>query len=130
MGVPSGNTLSVLNGANVPRRVRLYGVASPMNGQGFFAASQESLSNLANQKYVNVYRVGTDPDGTMVAHVYLRGSNIYLNDRQIRDGMAWNLADDGMASDLASTEENAQVQHSGLWADENPVAPWLFADAN
>ena len=127
-GVPSGNTLSVLNAGNLPQRVRMFGVAPPMQNQAFFSVSQEHLADLANQKYVNVYQVGTDPDGTMVAQVFLRDSSTYLNDRQIRDGMAWNLADDGFAPDLASAEEDAQSRRAGLWADDSPTAPWIYAD--
>jgi micrococcal nuclease len=127
-GVPSGNTLSVLNAGNLPQRVRMFGVASPMPNQAFFSVSQEHLADLANQKYVNVYQVGTDPDGTMVAQVFLRDSSAYLNYRQIRDGMAWNLADDGFAPDLASAEEDAQARRAGLWADDDPTAPWIYAD--
>jgi micrococcal nuclease len=126
-GVPNGSTLTVLNRANVPQRVRLFGAASPLQNQAFFSASQEHLAGLADQQFVNVYEVGTDPDGTMVAQVFLRDSTIYLNDRQIRDGMAWNFADDGFAPDLASAEEDAQARRAGLWADEYPTAPWLYA---
>src|SRR5580704_824941 len=35
--VPNGNTLSVLDAGNVPRRVRLAGVAAPVAGQPFFS---------------------------------------------------------------------------------------------
>jgi micrococcal nuclease len=123
--VLSGNTLSV---AGVAQPVRLFGVAPPMANQAFFSTSQEHLADLADQKYVNVYQRGTDPDGTMVAQVFLRDSNTYLNDRQVRDGMAWNLADDGFAPDLASAEEDAQARRAGLWADDYPTAPWIYAD--
>jgi endonuclease YncB( thermonuclease family) len=124
VAVPSGDTLLVANAAGVTQRVRLAGVAAPVAGQPFFSESQESLEALANGQYVSVYQVGADDD-TMVAQVFLRGSNTYLNDAQIRDGMAWNLADDGDAPDLASAEEDAQTRRAGLWADDDPIAPWI-----
>jgi serine/threonine protein kinase/endonuclease YncB( thermonuclease family) len=128
VGVPSGNTLSVTNAAGVVQGVRLAGVAAPVVGQPFFSESRDNLDDLANGKYVSVYQVGDD-DGTMVAQVFLRDSNTYLNDAQIRDGMAWNLADDGNAPDLASAEEDARTRRAGLWADDYPIAPWIHSPA-
>lgn len=125
VGVPSGNTLSVTNAGGVAQRVRLAGVASPLAGQAFFSESQEHLSELANQKHVRVFQTGVDPDGSIVAQVFLRDSGVYLNERQIRDGMAFNTVDDGAAPTLASAEEEAQGARAGLWSTDSPIAPWL-----
>jgi micrococcal nuclease len=122
--VPNGNTLSVMNAANVPRRVRLAGVAAPVAGQGFFSESQHHLAALALNKHVRVFSVGADADGTTVARVFLRDGT-YLNERQLRDGMAWNLADDGFDGGLGSAEQVAMAARAGLWTQNLPLAPWL-----
>jgi endonuclease YncB( thermonuclease family) len=123
--VPNGNTLSVLDAGNVPRRVRLAGVAAPVAGQPFFSESTAHLSGLALNHHVNTFNVGVDADGTPVAQVFLRASGVNLNERQVHDGMAWNLADDGYDSALGGAEQEAMAARAGLWSLDNPVAPWL-----
>jgi endonuclease YncB( thermonuclease family) len=114
VGVPSGNTLSVTNGTGGAQRVRLAGVGAPMLGQAMFSDSRDNLDALANGQHVRVFEVGTDFDGTMVAQVFL-DSGVYLNERQIHDGMAWNDAEDGYDLSLAGAEETAQTAGAGIW---------------
>jgi endonuclease YncB( thermonuclease family) len=128
VGVPSGNTLSVTNGAGLAQPVRLFGVAAPVPGQAFFSESQENLSSLANQKYVRVFQTGVDPSGAMVGQVFLSESGIDLSEKQLRDGMAWNFVDDGLSPNLVGAEEAAQTTRTGLWSEEYPVAPWIYAE--
>jgi micrococcal nuclease len=124
VSAPTGNTLSVLNGANIARPIRLAGVAAPLPGQPFFAESQQHLATLALNHHVRTFQVGVDRDGTVVAHVFLR-DGVNLNERQLRDGMAFNLADDGYELSLGNAEQQAIASNTGLWVQPNPVAPWF-----
>jgi len=128
VGVPSGNTLSVTNAAGVAQPVRLFGVAAPLPGQAFFSESKENLSEQALQRYVRVFQVGVDPNGVMVGQVFLQDTGTDLSEKQIRDGMAWNLVDDGFSPNLVNAEESAQTARAGLWSDDYPIAPWIFAE--
>ena len=122
VGVPSGNTLSVTNAAGVPQSVRLAGVGAPFAGQALFQESRDNLGTLANQQYVRVFQTGFDLDGSIVAQVFLRDSGLYLNERQIHDGMAWNSVDDGYDPSLAAAEEAAQMRGGGLWTGDYQFA--------
>jgi endonuclease YncB( thermonuclease family) len=120
----SGNTLSVLNAGNIARPVRLAGVAAPLSGQPFSGESQQHLAALAVNHHVRTFQVGVDGDGTVVAQVFLR-DGVNLNERQIHDGMAFNLADDGYDLALGKAEQEAMAGNTGLWVQPHPVAPWF-----
>jgi micrococcal nuclease len=124
VSAPTGNTLSVLNAANIARPVRLAGVAAPLPGQPFFAESQQHLAALAVNHHVRTFQVGVDHDGTVVAHVFLH-DGVNLNERQIHDGLAFNLADDGYDLALGNAEQQAIASNTGLWVQPAPVAPWF-----
>jgi micrococcal nuclease len=112
--VPSGNSLTV---SGIPGTVRLAGVGAPIAGQALFSESRDSLDGLANGQTVRVFNVGTDFNGATVAQVFFE-NGAYLNEQQIRSGMAWNAADDGFDPSLASAEEVAQASGSGLWGGD------------
>jgi endonuclease YncB( thermonuclease family) len=106
--------------------VRLAGVASPMVGQPFAAQSQQHLASVAMGRHVRVFQTGVDPTGAIVGQVFLAGSGTNLNERQLRDGMAFNSVNDGFSPALAAAEEAALMAHAGLWNGKRPIAPWLM----
>jgi endonuclease YncB( thermonuclease family) len=106
--------------------VRLAGVASPAGGQAFFSESQQHLAAMALGKQVRVFRTGVDSTGAIVGQVFLAGSGANLNERQLRDGMAFHSVNNGLSPSLAAAEEAALMAHAGLWKGQHPVAPWLL----
>jgi len=112
-GVPSGNTLLV---SGIAGPVRLAGVGTPFDGQGF-ASSRDSLDGIANGQQVRVFPVGLDAGGGTVAQVFLTNGT-YVNEQQIRSGTAWYAADDWPDSSLGAAEEQAQMSGTGLWGGE------------
>jgi len=121
VGVPSGNALRVTTATGGTQRVRLAGVGAPVVGQALFSESQGNLEALANGQHVRVFPVGTDFDGAVVAQVFL-DSGLYLNERQIQSGMAWNAVDDGFDPSLAGAEEVAQSGGAGMWGGDYSAA--------
>jgi endonuclease YncB( thermonuclease family) len=105
--------------------VRLAGVAAPASGQAYSTQSQQHLASIAIGRHVRIFQTGVDPNGTIVGQVFLAGSGMNLNERQLRDGMAFNSVNDGFAPSLAAAEEAALMAHAGLWNGKRPVAPWL-----
>lgn len=106
--------------------VRLAGVASPTAGQAFAGQSQQHLASLAMGRHVRVFQTGVDPTGAIVGQVFLAGSGVNLNERQLRDGMAFNNVSDGFSPALAAAEESALMARAGLWNGKRPLAPWLL----
>jgi endonuclease YncB( thermonuclease family) len=117
VGVPSGNTLAVRNGAGIVRNVRLAGVGAPLPNQPSFSESRATLASLANGRHVRVFRVGQDFDGTIAAKVLL-DSGEYVNEKQVSTGFAWNAVDDGFDATLAAAEQTAQAVGRGLWGGD------------
>jgi endonuclease YncB( thermonuclease family) len=117
VGVPSGNSLDVKNGAGIVQRVRLAGVGAPQPSQPLFSESQTSLAGLANGRNVRVVHVGVDSDGAIAAQVFL-DSGEYLNEKQISNGFAWNAVDDGIDVTLSTAEQKAQDGGLGLWGQD------------
>jgi endonuclease YncB( thermonuclease family) len=112
-GVPSGNTLLV---SGIGQPVRLAGVGTPFDGQGF-ASSRDSLDGIANGQQVRVFSVGMDANGNTVAQVFLNDGT-YVNEQQIRSGTAWYSADDWPDMSLGVAEEQAQISGTGLWGGD------------
>ncbi len=106
--------------------VRLTGVASPVAGQTFFSEAQQHLAAMAIGKHVRVFQTGVDSTGAIVGQVFLAGSGVNLNERQLRDGMAFHSVNNGFSPSLAAAEEAALMAHAGLWKGQHPVAPWLL----
>jgi micrococcal nuclease len=55
-------------------------------------------------------------------------NNEYVNGWLIADGDAWHYTKYSKSAPLAAAEANARRQKLGLWAQANPVAPWLFRE--
>ena len=106
--------------------VRLAGVASPVAGQPFAAASQQHLAALSMGKPVRIFQTGVDPSGAIVGQVFVVGTGMNLNERQVRDGMAYNTVGDGYTPMLAAAEEAALMARAGMWNGKPPIAPWLL----
>jgi endonuclease YncB( thermonuclease family) len=106
--------------------VRLAGVASPMVGQPFATVSQQHLAALSMGKPVRVFQTGVDPTGAIVGQVFVVGTGTNLNERQLRDGMAYNTVGDGYTPMLAAAEEAALMARAGMWNGKPPIAPWLL----
>ena len=106
--------------------VRLAGVASPMVGQPFATASQQHLAVLSMGKPVRIFQTGVDPSGAIVGQVFVVGTGMNLNERQVRDGMAYNTVGDGFTPMLAAAEEAALMARAGMWNGKPPIAPWLL----
>jgi endonuclease YncB( thermonuclease family) len=122
-----GSNINLNLGTNLGtvRNVRLAGVAAPLSGQSFSSESQQHLTAMAMGKHVRIFQTGIDSNGTIVGQVFLSNSGTNLNERQLRDGMAFNSVNDGFASSLAAAEEAALAARTGLWHAKHPIAPWL-----
>ena len=88
IGVADGDTLTVLDGANVQHRIRLCGIDAPEKKQPFGTRSKQNLASLAFAKYPTVVE-WTKPDryGRIVGKVIVDGQDVGL--RQIQAGLAW-----------------------------------------
>lgn len=124
IGVHDGDTLTVLVDQR-PLKVRLAEIDAPELGQPFGHASTESLKALCASQDAEVTPVAKDRYGRTVGRVTCRQTD--ASTHQVRNGMAWVYDRFSTpSSPLYATQALAREAGRGLWADRNPVAPWVW----
>jgi|SRR5688572_8073402 endonuclease YncB( thermonuclease family) len=107
-------------------RIRLHGIDCPENEQAFGPRARQATSALIFGREITIQTHGKDKYGHTVADVLLPdGTNV--NQRLVRDGWCWWHPEDA-PNDLAlkQSEQEAKKEKKGLWADSDPVPPWLY----
>lgn len=105
-------------------RVRLAEIDAPESGQPFGRKSKENLSALCFKVEATIRQTATDRWGRMVARVECRGVDASM--AQVKAGMAWAFTKYQTDPAFPQAELAARRAGVGLWADQNPVAPWDF----
>jgi endonuclease YncB( thermonuclease family) len=130
VGISDGDTLTLLDSANVQHKIRLAGIDAPEKKQPFGEKSKRALSDCAYDKPAVIEYEKKDRYGRTVGKVLVDGKD--CNMRQISLGMAWHYkkyAGEQPAADretYASLEQSARMQKRGLWAEQTAMAPWEF----
>ncbi len=130
IGVTDGDTLTVLDAAQVSYKVRLGGIDAPEKGQPFGQRSKEGLSRLVFNRQVTILFDKKDRYGRFVGKVMLGGGDVNLS--LVSSGFAWHYKEYEKEQSLTDRvrysreERDARDARRGLWVDVNPVAPWDF----
>ena len=122
VSVHDGDTVRVLDAANVQHKVRLQGIDAPEIGQPFGTKSRDHLAALAKGKMVTVHEHGHDKYGRTLGRIEIGGEDVGTS--MVADGMAWHYTRYDKSAELAAAEEKARSAKRGLWADKAPVPPW------
>ncbi len=112
-------------------KVRLYGVDSPEKNQPFADESKEMLKKYVNKKMVEVEGRGMDQYGRLVAIVKV--DNVIVQEVLLTQGLTWYASSYCMESfcdKWKNKEEKARRLRKGLWAENNPKAPWVYKKEN
>lgn len=122
-GISDGDTLYLqVEGAQV--RVRLARIDAPEKKQAFGRRSEQSLRELVWKRVVTAKWHQLDRYGRPIADIFV--DEFDVNAEQVRRGMAWVYRAYSRDSDLNRLEEEARAGRRGLWAEPNPVAPWVW----
>lgn len=121
--VTDGDTIQVKYGWQY-KTIRLAEIDAPESCQAHGDQSRYALVQLLLNRTVEVTPSDTDPYGRLVAHV--TGSNFAgtVSAYQVEHGNAWVYDDYATDPALNTLEQTARDGKVGLWADENPMAPW------
>lgn len=128
VGVHDGDTITVLDGANSQRKIRLAGIDAPESKQAFGQASKKHLSDMVFDRDVTLDCGKTDKYRRKVCVVMVDSQDANL--AQVKAGMAWwyrAYAKEQIPEHRAQyqvAEMDAQRKRIGLWHDADPVAPW------
>ena len=111
-------------------RVRLWGIDTPERKQPYGSNSTSALLEMLRDRQLYLETKDIDRYGRTVGVIYTaNGSEINLE--MVCKGHAWwyqRYAPD--ASDYKECHEGAKESGLGLWADEDPWAPWDWRRRN
>lgn len=123
--VLDGDTVHLLRETGQLVRVELYGVDAPERGQPYGAEARQAIRRAAFRVRVRAVAEGRDENGR--PHYELRVDGRTLNERLVRDGLAWwDRRQAPEADHLRHLEQQARADDRGLWAQPNPVPPWKW----
>lgn len=126
VGVTDGDTITVLSDQKEQYRVRLFGIDSPESNQAFGSRAKQFTSEQCFGKTVTLRDKGKDRYGRTIGEVILPGET-NLNLAILRNGFAWWYREYApKEKEYESAEAEAKTAKRGLWADNNPIAPWDF----
>ena len=124
VSVHDGDTIVVMVGSNQQFRVRLAEIAAPDMEQAYGTESKRTLADKVRGKTVRVTVAGVDDAGLPMGVIYLGDRGI--NWEMVAEGAAWQYRRYSRNGALADAERQAREKHLGLWADKNPVPPWVY----
>lgn len=123
--IVDGDTFDVLTADNKTVRIRMNGIDAPEKKQAFGQKSKDHLSSLCFGKNVLVKPINYDRNKRLIADSFT-ASGKDLSREMVRSGYAWHFKKYSGDKKLADDENHARSVRAGLWADNEPVAPWVF----
>jgi endonuclease YncB( thermonuclease family) len=125
VSVLDGDTIEVLHNGKA-ERIRLSGIDCPEKGQAYGRRAKQEASALVFGREVTLQTHGKDKHGRTIAEVFVeKGTNV--NHSLVKDGWCWwyqKYAPGDLV--LQELEQDAKAYKKGLWAEPNPVPPWLY----
>ena len=129
-GISDGDTLTLVDASEVQFKIRLRGIDSPEKGQAFGQFCKNSLSDLAYGRAAKIDWQKLDRYGRIIGTVLVDERDINLE--QVRRGCGWHFKKYQNEQSLndrlsySAAEEAARKGKVGLWADSDPVPPWIW----
>jgi endonuclease YncB( thermonuclease family) len=126
--VADGDTVTVLDNANVAHKIRLAGIDAPEKKMPYGLECRQALVDEVLTKPVTVEWTKHDRYQRLVGKVMVDGLDANLE--QLKRGCAWHYkqyASEQSPLDravYANAEIIARQAGKGLWADPAPVPPW------
>ncbi len=124
--VHDGDTMTVSCPEAGKEVLRLMLIDAPELKQPYGLDSRNKLRDLAGATVV-VDSNKKDMYGRSLAMVYPEVGYASLNELMVKEGMAWSYCHKNTAYNLM--ESQAKQFRLGLWAGENPEAPWEYRKA-
>jgi micrococcal nuclease len=122
VGVDDGDTLTVRrNKARFTMNVAA--VDAPELDQPYGQEAKRMAAALVKNQVVTIRVYGTERKGRLTGEVWFRDKR-NLARELVKAGLAWVKPGAVVAAELTLLEANAKEVRRGIWANEEPVAPW------
>lgn len=125
VAIADGDTFTLLTEQKQQVKIRLFGIDCPEKKQPFGNVAKQKLSALIFNKNVVAKQIDIDRYKRTVAIVY-DNENKCVNEEMLKSGLAWHYVKYDNNANWQQLENNARQNKIGLWADNNPVAPWQW----
>lgn len=126
VGITDGDTFKMLVDDSVEYKIRLHGIDCPEKAQAFSQVAKKALSDMIFGQEIKVEYTKKDRYGRIIGKVYF--GKLYVNEELIKQGMAWHFTKYDQNTEWQNLEQEARAQKIGLWADSDPMAPWLYRE--
>jgi endonuclease YncB( thermonuclease family) len=123
--IVDGDTYDVLTSDYKTIRIRMNGIDAPEKKQAYGQKSKDHLAKLCFGKQVFIKPLQYDRNKRLIADSFTEDKKD-LSREMVRSGYAWHFKKYSKDKNLADDENHARSTSSGLWADNEPVAPWEF----
>jgi len=113
VSIADGDTLTVLDSANVQHKIPLAAIDAPERKQAFGTKARENLAAKVFGNVVRVEVVDVDRYRREVGRIYLRDH--FINLEMVCDGFAWRYVRYDKAEEFTDAEREAREKRRGLW---------------
>ena len=130
VSVADGDTITVLHvdgGKQSQVKIRLAGIDTPEKKQAYGQKAKAALSSQIFGETVRVVYSEQDRYGRTIGDVY--AGKHWINLQMVSEGWAWHYKAYSKDKRLADAETQARKAKRGLWAGQDPVAPWKYRAA-
>ena len=130
VSLSDGDTITILDKANVQYKIRLSGIDAPERKQAFGTKSRQHLAQVVFGKEVAVEWHKVDRYKRLLGKVIVNGVDANLE--QVRAGLAWHYKyyqreqSPHDRDAYAKAEVEARIARRGLWQDAEPLPPWDY----
>ena len=125
IAVKDGDTIDVLLSGKA-QRIRLGHIDCPEKNQPYGAKAKLYTSDKSFGKTVTVlHNRQYDRNKRLIAEIILTNGDT-LNRELVKTGLAWHYKKYSGDTTYSMLEKGARIVKKGLWADKEPIAPWLW----
>jgi endonuclease YncB( thermonuclease family) len=119
--VHDGDTVTCLDTAGKPQKIRLQGIDAPEFDQPHGREARQALAGKLSGDSVRVDGAARDQHGRLLGTLWLGDRD--LNRELVSEGHAWVFGGFAPDPDLLAAEAEARQARRGLWAAPHPLAP-------
>lgn len=126
--VHDGDTVTCLDAAGQPQKIRLRGIDAPEFDQPHGRDARQALAFKLGGGSVRVDGAARDQHGRLLGTLWLGDRD--LNRELVSEGHAWVFGGFAPDPDLVAAEAEARKARRGLWASPHPLAPQQWRAAH
>ena len=126
--IHDGDTINIVNENGKKVKIRLYGIDAPEIKQAYGEKSRHCLEDMLFNKKISYAIEDKDKYGRIVATIY--ADNVNVNYEMIKKGCAWSYFQYSKSLRNEFAQFKAKYGRIGLWAQDNPQAPWEYRKEN